>query len=163
MRADGRNRYLRFGDNADVVRFVRSCYEQWRDQPRKIVCNLRGLPIRQQCNSIFAHLVEHVRYEVDKPGYQFIKSTARLLEDHCGDCKSMTIFIASCLHCLGIRHKIRFVNFDGGDQYTHVYPIAYDEFGNEIILDAVERDEDGQPVFDYARPFKRNKDIYYES
>lgn len=163
MKAYYKDTYLRFGNNSDVLRFVKECYERWRDQPKDIVKNLRyNLTIDEQCYSIFNYLLEHVNYIVDEAGYQFIKSPARLLEDKRGDCKSMTIFIASCLHCLGIPHTIRFVNFDGGDQYTHVYPIAYDEDGNEIILDAVERDSNGKPVYDYARNFAKNIDIYYE-
>lgn len=163
MLSDGRDTYLKFGNNRDVVRLVTQCYERWREQPRDIVKDLRGLPLDEQCRCIFGYLVAKVRYKVDEPDYQFIKSPARLLEDKCGDCKSMTIFIASCLHCLGIAHTIRFVNFDGGDQYTHVYPIAYDEDGAQIILDAVERDTAGQPIYNYARAFAKNKDIDYLS
>ena len=161
MRADGKNTYLRFGNNRDVLRYVTECYERWRNQPTEIVASLRGESVLDACYSIFWYLIDHTRYVVDEAGYQYIKSPARLLSDGVGDCKSMTIFIASCLHCLGIPHTIRFVNFDGGEQYTHVYPIAYDEQGNAIILDAVERDGSGQPVFNYARDFARNKDIHY--
>lgn len=163
MRAEGKDTYLRFGDNNDVVRYVRLCYERWRNQPVELVQDLFGLTREEQCSAIFEYLLDHTRYVVDKAGYQFIKSPARLMKDRTGDCKSMTIFIASCLHCLGIPHTIRFVNFDGSSQYTHVYPIAYNEYGEAIILDAVERNAEGQPVFNYARPFKRNKDIYYAS
>ena len=163
MRSDGKDTYLLFGDNKDVLRLVKQCYEKWRDQPIAIVSSLRGMPVVDQCYSIFNYLLGHTRYVVDRAGYQFIKSPARLLKDGTGDCKSMTIFIASCLHCLGIPHTIRFVNFDGGSQYTHVYPVAYDENGEAIILDAVERDSDGQPIFNYAREYKRNKDIHYAS
>lgn len=161
MKAYNKDTYLRFGDNRDVVKFVKQCYERWRDQPTDIVGDVRDLDVREQCYCIFNYLLDKTRYVVDEPGYQFIKSPARLIEDGVGDCKSMTIFIASCLHCLGIRHTIRFVNFDGGSQYTHVYPIAYDERGRAIILDAVERDADGKPVFDYARSFAKNFDINY--
>lgn len=161
MKAYNKDTYLRFGDNRDVVKFVKQCYERWRDQPTDIVGDVRDLDVREQCYCIFNYLIHKTRYVVDEPGYQFIKSPARLIEDGVGDCKSMTIFIASCLHCLGIRHTIRFVNFDGGSQYTHVYPIAYDERGRAIILDAVERDSDGKPVFDYARSFAKNIDINY--
>ena len=161
MRTDGKDTYLRFGNNSDVVRYVKQCYERWRDQPIELVQDLRGLTVEEQAAAIFEYLLDHTRYVVDKAGYQFIKSPARLMSDGVGDCKSMTIFIASCLHCLGVPHTIRFVNFDGSNQYTHVYPIAYDEYNNEIILDAVERDAAGQPVFNYARPFTRHKDIFY--
>ena len=161
MKADGRNQYLQFGDNSAVVRHVCKCYEQWREQPRDFVSDLQGLSRDEQCYSIFDFVIRNVQYRVDRAGYQYIKSPARLLQDGVGDCKSMTIFIASCLHCLGIPHVIRFVNFDGGSQFTHVYPIAFSEDGTPIVIDAVERDAQNQPVFNYAREFAKNKDIYY--
>ena len=161
MKADGINQYLQFGNNADVVRHVKQCYEKWRNQPSDLVLDLVGMTRDEQCYAIFDYLLCNVNYKEDKAGYQFIKSPARLLADRVGDCKSMTIFIASCLHCLGIPHALRFVNFDGGNQYTHVYPIAFDEQQQPIILDAVERDAQGEPIYNYARDFRKNYDIYY--
>lgn len=162
MRATGKNDFIVYGNNADVVRNVVKCYNRWREQPDEIVTELRNVDTDTACYAIFRYIVDNVTYMADKPGYQYIKSPARLISDGVGDCKSMTIFIASCLHCLGIKHKIRFVNFDGGDQYTHVYCIAYDETNQPIILDAVERDKYNNPIYNYARDFRRNYDIDYE-
>lgn len=160
LHASGRNQFLKFGNNADVLNFVNQCYKKWREQPRAMVQGISDLPVEVQCRAIFDHVLENVQYCVDEPGAQYIKSPARLIADGKGDCKSMTIFIASCLHCLGIPHIIRFVNFDGDNQYTHVYPIAIDG-DNMIILDAVERDPQGNPIYNYARPCVRKKDIRY--
>ena len=162
MKADGKNEYLAFGNNADVVKFVLRSYEKWRNQPEAIVEDIRNCDTEEACFCIFWYLINNVRYKEDRAGYQYIKSPARLLKDGVGDCKSMTIFIASCLHCLGIPHTIRFVNFDGGNQYTHVYCIAYNENGQKIILDAVERDSNNEPVYDYAREYKKKIEYNYK-
>lgn len=159
--ATGLNDLLAYGDNRQVVQNVIGCYERWRDMPEDLVQEIRGLDVEDQCRSIFAYLVEHVHYLLDPAGVQYIKSPARLLKDGAGDCKSLTLFIASCLHCLGVRHTIRFVNFDNGLQFTHVYPIAYSENGTPIILDACEMDSTGQPIFNYARAYKRKKEFTY--
>lgn len=163
MVADGLNRLLQYGNNSDVVCSMRTCYEEYKEQPRNHVNELRGLCVDDQCRAIFAYLAEHVRYQLDEDGKQFIKSPARLLSDGVGDCKSLTMYISCCLHCLGVTHIIRFVNFDGGNQYTHVYPVAIDENGREIILDACEKDKHGYPVYNFARQYTKKKDfIYYE-
>lgn len=162
MISDGVNRLISVGYNEDVVDAVLACYDSFKDQPREIVRDICGGTIDSKCESVFAYLVKHVEYKLDEDGNQFIKSPARLLADGCGDCKSLTMFIACCLHCLGIKHIIRFVNYDGGSQYTHVYPVAIDEVGNEIILDACEKDLDGVILYDYARKYKRKKDFVYE-
>lgn len=161
MQSDGKNDLLAYGYNGDVIVNLISCYNRWRDQPVELVKSLSGT-IDEKCESIFAYLVDNVYYKLDDDGVQYIKSPARLLADGCGDCKSFTMFIASCLHCLGIKHIIRFVNFDGGKQFTHVYPVAVDEMGREIILDACEKDSNGVILYDFARPFKKKKDFVYE-
>lgn len=158
MVADGRNTLITVGLNNDVVRSELACYERWKEQPCELVQNLRG-SVDERCEAIFAYLTDHVVYKLDDEGNQYIKSPARLLKDGCGDCKSLTMFLACCLHCMGIEHIIRFVNYDGGNQYTHVYPVAIDEDGNEIALDACEKDQDGVILYNYARAFKKHKDF----
>ena len=152
------------GLNHDIVSCWKKCYEEFKNQPEDILQDLKvcnGASIDDKCQAIFGYMVSNTYYQLDRDGEQLIKSPARLLADHCGDCKSYTMFIASCLHCLGIPCKVRFVNFDGGNQYTHVYPVAIDEHGNEIVMDACELDTDGTPLYDYARPYMKKKEIYY--
>lgn len=162
MIADGKNKLLCVGINTDVLDCWTKCYELFKEQPREILCDVQTHGnIDDKCQDIFGYLCNNVRYKLDDDGKQYIKSPARLIHDGCGDCKSLTMFIACCLHCLGIRHIVRFVNFDGGTQYTHVYPVAIDEQGNEIIMDMCETDNDGTPIYDYARPYKRKKEFIY--
>ena len=166
MYSDGRNQLLKVGVNSDVVECWQKCYEWFKDQPKKLVRDIKDSgTIDERCQAIFGYLCNHVYYLLDKEGDQYIKSPARLLADGCGDCKSLTMFIASCLHCCGIPCIVRFVNFDGGRQYTHVYPVAIDEYGQEIVMDMCETDQgietNGIPLYRYARPYKKKYDIYY--
>ena len=162
MISDGRNRYLMAGLNRDIVECWKKCYEDFKEQPRAIVDGLRGYDIDSTCQAIFKYMIERTYYRLDDTGEQLIKSPGRLIADGCGDCKSYTMFIASCLHCLGIPCIVRFVNFDGGEQYTHVYPVAIDEYGEEIPMDACELDDDNITVkYGYARHYKKKKDLIY--
>lgn len=159
MISDGKNTLVSVGYNGDVVKAELECYNMWKNQPKELVRNLHGT-VDERCEAIFSYLLDNVEYKLDDEGMQYIKSPARLLADGCGDCKSLTMFLACCLHCMGIEHIIRFVNYDGGSQFTHVYPVAIDEYGNEIILDACEKDVDGVVMYDYARSYKHKKDFY---
>lgn len=162
MIADGRNSFMMRGLNHDIVECWKACYEQFKDQPKDIVSQLRGITVDKTCQAVFGYMVKRTYYKLDNNGVQMIKSPARLIDDGCGDCKSYTMFIASCLHCLGIPCIVRFVNFDGGAQYTHVYPVAIDEYGQEIPMDACELDDDNKTcLYNYARPYKAKKDIIY--
>lgn len=163
MHTDGRNTFLMAGLNGDIITCWKKCYEQFKEQPRDIITPevRNAATVDEKCQAIFGYMVTNTRYRVDRDGEQLIKSPARLIADGVGDCKSYTMFIASCLHCLGIPCKVRFVNFDGGSQYTHVYPVAIDEQGNEIPMDACELDDDGTPLYDYARRYMKKKELYY--
>ena len=152
---------MKIGVNSDVVKSFTACYEQFKNQPMDIVTDLRGEAVNDACEAIFDYMCKNVSYKLDEDGKQFIKSPARLLADGCGDCKSLTMFVACCLHCLGIPHIVRFVNFDGSNQYSHVYPVALDENHKEIIMDMCETDEDGTPFYNYARKYKVKKDFIY--
>lgn len=161
MIADGINRRLQGGLNSDVLKQEIECYQRFRNQPAELVRDLFGLSVDEKCQAVFNYLITHVYYKLDDDGKQYIKSPARLLQDGCGDCKSLTMFLCCCLHCLGVTHAFRFVNFDCTDQYTHVYCVAKDEHGNEIILDACETNDSGMPMYDYARPYKKKKDYWF--
>lgn len=163
MIADGQDTFLMSGVNADIVNCWQQCYELFKNQPQELVRQLRGNSVDATCQAIFGHMVKNTYYRLDDEGKQLIKSPARLIADGCGDCKSYTMFIACCLHCCGIPCIVRFVNFDGGKQYTHVYPVAIDEQGREIVMDACELDNDNITVlYNYARPYTKKKDIHYE-
>lgn len=162
MIADGRDTYMMRGLNGDIITCWKKCYEVFKDQPKDIIGNFRNTTIDKTCEAVFKYMVKRTYYRLDDDGVQMIKSPARLLKDGCGDCKSYTMFIASCLHCLGIPCIVRFVNFNGGTQYTHVYPVAIDENGTEIPMDACELDSDNRTcLYGYARQYSKKKDIVY--
>lgn len=163
MQADNKNELVCYGYNDDVVRVVCSMYERWKEQPRDLLdAELYGLDVDTKCQAVFGYLIDHVHYRLDPVGKQYVKSPARLLADGQGDCKSLTMFVACCLHCLGVKHIIRFVNFDGSKFFSHVYPVAIDEQGREIILDACETDRHGQPRYDFARPYMKKNDFIFD-
>lgn len=162
MVSDGKNTFLLAGMNDDIVRCWCECYERFKDQPETLAIRLAPYgSVDERCQEIFGYMVNNTRYRLDQDGEQLIKSPARFLDDGCGDCKSYTMFIASCLHCLGIPCKVRFVNFDGGIQYTHVYPLAIDERGREIPMDACEKGTDGMILYNYARPYVKKLEFIY--
>lgn len=162
MISDGKNTYLMSGLNPDIVTCWAKCYERFKDQPKELVNIFRRETVDKTCEAVFGYMVKHTYYRLDDDGVQLIKSPARLIEDGCGDCKSYTMFIASCLHCLGIPCIVRFVSFDDGDQYTHVYPVAVDEYGREIPMDACELDDDAKTcLYGYAREYTKKKDLVY--
>lgn len=88
------------------------------------------------CADIWNILKHDVKYQVDVPGDQLVKSPSALWSTGFGDCKSYSIFTASLLKNYGIPYTYRFVSFSNSPIPTHVYIIAHTKQGN-IIIDAV--------------------------
>lgn len=145
------------GGNADVRRVIWNVFSQYWQSVRPLVYDLRGLDVEDICYALFCYVLDNVQYKEDPGNNQFVKTPARLIRDGVGDCKSMCIFICSCLKCLGIPCKMRFVSFDDREIYSHVYAVAIAD-GREIIVDPVER-LNSEPVFDWARAYTYKKDL----
>ena len=151
------------GGNADVLKAVDACFLQERNNNNVIdyVAQWRNLTWYQQCLAVFDSLIDNVVYSADSFN-QYVKTPARLLYDGVGDCKSFTIYLASCLWALGADEVIlRFVSFNNLKIYSHVYCIAR-KGAETYTLDAVERTKDGKAIFNYARPFKYNFDCKHK-
>lgn len=158
MRVENKKTFVVAGYNNDVLKCVLDTYSVSKNQTNSILNEIRDCDYNTQCEAIFGYLIDKVTYREDPDGVQLVKTPARLLHDGVGDCKSMSIFIASCLHCLGIPFVFRFVGFTNNQIYSHVYVVANPGTAKQVILDPVER-IDGEPVYDYAREYVVKKDI----
>jgi len=93
-----------------------------------------------------------IRYQVDPGNIEMVKRPSVLWALRVGDCKSYSVFIASILYNLGVRYSYRFVAWNKGEDYTHVYVVAHTSSG-DIILDSV------HDRYDDEVPYYRKKDI----
>lgn len=158
MKVYFKKNYLGVGSNSEIIKAVIITYNQYKNQTSELVENILDCDYNTQCNTLWEYFNENVIYQLDENNYQFFKTPARLLADGNGDCKSFSIFFASCLHSLNIPFVFRFVNFSGRF-FTHVYVVANPDTENQIIFDAVETDSTGTPIYNYARPFSKKLDV----
>lgn len=157
MQANNKNRLIKKnGNTADIISVVISTYNTYYQQVNDLAQSFKSDGFAETCKRIFDSVINNVRYIEDPDGLQLVKNPARLMKDGTGDCKSMAIYVASCLRCLGIDHFFRFVSF-GGSEYTHVYVIAIQD-NKQIIIDPVVR-INGSPVFDFEQNYSFKKDM----
>ncbi len=98
---------------------------------------VRKKSLIETCKAIWQFVKENIPYKLDPQGDQWIKSPGRLWASKAGDCKSFSIFTASCLRNLGIPYGYRFASYDPDDSTpTHVYVYVPTRDG-KIILDSV--------------------------
>ncbi|PHQ85486.1 MAG: hypothetical protein COB65_02955 [Thalassobium sp.] len=126
---------------------------------------LRGKTVAESAENIWNWLRENTKYKLDKNGLEELRTPARsiidgkrgLSQEEFGiDCDDYTILISAILLNLGIEHEYRVAAYEEKGQFQHIYPVAFDEQGNEYVIDAVPE----IPHFNYeAKPIKDIKII----
>lgn len=149
----------RQGKTKDIMQAVVDCYNSDYAQVQELADNLPGNDTLSRCRAVFDFVDKNIKYQIDPLKKQWIRTPARLWSDGEGDCKSFSIFICSCLRCMGIPHLFRFAAYEGNSDPTHVYAVAIDESGKEIIVDPVYRDENGKAVFNKECPYTKKIDM----
>ncbi len=149
----------RQGKTKDIMQAVVDCYNSDYAQVQELADNLPGNDTLSRCRAVFDFVDKNIKYQIDPLQKQWIRTPARLWSDGEGDCKSFSIFICSCLRCMGIPHLFRFAAYEGNSDPMHVYAVAIDESGKEIIVDPVYRDENGKAVFNKECPYTKKIDM----
>lgn len=112
---------------------------------------LKGKTVMDTCRNIWEFVKTQIPYVLDPVGKQNIKSPGRLWAEKAGDCKSFSVFTASCLKNLGIPYGYRFASYSKTDPTpTHVY-VYVPQGKKEIILDSV-----------WTGPFNTQKQYTYK-
>ena len=149
----------RQGKTKDIMQAVVDCYNSDYAQVQELADNFPGNDTLSRCRAVFDFVDKNIKYQIDPLQKQWIRTPARLWSDGEGDCKSFSIFICSCLRCMGIPHLFRFAAYEGNSDPTHVYAVAIDESDKEIIVDPVYRDETGKAVFNKECPYIKKIDM----
>jgi hypothetical protein len=121
----------------DIMQATLRIYRERNYQVKDFAPYLQGETLRQTCRNIWLFVRKNIAYKKDPGGDQWVRRPSRLWEDKEGDCKSYSVFTASCLHWLGINGVFRFVSYNPEDDTpTHVYVVVPDG-NNEIVIDCV--------------------------
>ncbi len=157
-RPEGQALFYKDGDTADIATKVLKVYSEQRHQVAAFAPHLKGSTLYDTCHNIWRMVKENIRYQTDPKNNQWVRRPAQMWWSGVGDCKSYSVFIASCLDALGIVGTFRFVSYEKPDPVlqqkmppTHVYVVVKNN-GREIILDAV------MPGFNQEKKFESKYD-----
>jgi hypothetical protein len=122
---------------------------------------LTGKDVAHTTENIWNWLRENTRYKLDGKGLEELRTPARSIIDgkrglsqkEFGiDCDDYTILVSAILLNLGIEHEYRVAAYEKKGQFGHIYPVAFDEQGNEYVIDAVPEiphfNYEAQPIID---------------
>jgi len=140
------------GDTDDIIKTILLGDRLSRGFTEKLAPALKGRDLKDTLNNVFWFVKDNIKYSIDEPGHEIVKSPGATWAENYADCKSLSVFIGSLLQNLGIRYVYRFASYAPGD-VTHVYPVAFLPSGRPVIMDTV------NVGFDLEEPYRKAFDI----
>ncbi len=117
--------------------------------------------VEQVCNDLWMFMRENISFEPEPAKKQNSKRVNVILRDGYGDCKHFSTFAMAVLESLNIDCTMRVCAYwdkygNPKKNYTHVYVVAFDEDGKEIIVDGT------LPDFNEESEASKYKNINYK-
>jgi hypothetical protein len=115
-------------------------------QVKELANKLKGNSIYETAENIWDYLRANTVYKLDKSGIEELRTPARSLVDgkkgftdtnYGIDCDDYTILVSALLINLEINHEYRVASYSQKGKFQHIYPVAFDESGEPLIIDIV--------------------------
>lgn len=142
------------GYNSNIVTVLNNQFPEAVKQCDKVYFS--GNTIKDKARAIYNYLRSTVKYEKDPAGKQLIQLPARMIRGtKKGDCKSLALSAAAFLYCNGAKKVfLRYSSYHPTDNTpTHVYAVAIDEKGQQIIVDPVYKQFNQEAKFTYKKDY----------
>ena len=136
LRADLRREVIRVPQTANNIakqlkRAINDSQESARYLAKKFSNNNARL-----AKQVYKFADHYIQYDQESAKRQTAKTVNRILHDGKGDCKHYSILIASILKAKNKPFVLRMISQNFYDKEpTHIYVVAFDNSGNEIIID----------------------------
>lgn len=92
--------------------------------------------VEQTCADLYDFMHDNFNFDPEPAKRQTERTVSVIVYDTSSvDCKHFSTFALSCLQALGIESSLRICKYPNKKSFTHVYVVAWDEEGNEIIVD----------------------------
>ena len=118
--------------------------------------------VEQTCEDLYNFMYDNFVFKAEPPEDQNSKEINVILESATNDCKHFSTFALGTLQALGIKSTLRICWYwdESGKMRkkpSHVYVIAYDENGDEIIVDGT------LPIFNKESQAAKYKNINFKN
>lgn len=143
------------GYNNDIIEALNGRFPLAVEQTKGV--KFSGDNLSQKGRAIWNYLNKNVRYKKDSPGKQVIQLPARMIRDTgAADCKSLALAAAAFMKNNGFNDvALRYSSYNPNDDTpTHVYAVAKDERGNEIIVDPVYKQYNREVPYKFKKDYK---------
>jgi hypothetical protein len=142
------------GYNSDIITAINSRFPVAFTQAGQVLFS--GATLHDKGRAIYNYLRNNVKYIKDEPGKQIIQMPSRmLLNTKSGDCKSLALAAAAFMYGNGFKDvSLRYASYSATDPTpTHVYAVAKDLSGREIIIDPVYHQYNKEVKYQYKKDY----------
>lgn len=145
--------HYRNGGNSDIISVIHRNFPKALEivKANGAYKTLQGKSAMESAQNVWNFLKHSIKYKEDPQSHQMIRLPNRLLLDRVGDCKSFSLFAAAMLSAMGLPVAFRYASYSHSPIPTHVYVVTQDEFGNEIIVDAVWNSFNSEKPYTFKR------------
>lgn len=144
--------------NRQIMQDIRKITPMAIQQMKFAAEKFRRSSVYDTCRYLFDWVKKNVKYLQDDANHQISQLPSKLMRSRAGDCKSIALFIYAVLNNLNISCAYRWANYEGGVAVNHVYVIAKDTNGDEIIIDPVYTSFNAEKPYN----FKKDTDMRYQ-
>ena len=137
----------------DIINEILEAHQVFERDYDKIALYFKGSNTRQTCNNIFSFLKKNIKYIRESDNNQTTRLPIGILEPQEGDCKHYSSFAGGILDALNrkgcnIDWLYCFASYKLFVKTPyHVFVIAFDDMGNEIVIDPTPEAEGKVPMW----------------
>jgi len=142
------------GYNNDIIRTLNNSFPEAARQAKNI--KFSGSTGLEKGRAIYNFLRNSITYKKDPEGKQYIQLPARLIHGtKKGDCKSLALSAAAFMAANGFKNiRLRYAAYSATDiTPSHVYTVATDEKGQDIIIDAVYKQYNKEVPYTFKKDY----------
>lgn len=134
----------------DIIADLIYCFKTYNHQARQVSKVSTG-NIQTDGKEIYDFIQRNIKYKAEPEKNQTTRSFSRIIHDKWGDCKHSAIMVGSIAWNQGYNVIFRFVGYEPGETFGHVYTIIEDPNTKErVIVDPLQE-------FNFEKPRLKEK------
>ena len=142
------------GDVQDIINVILMADKVGADYTKRLAKRLKRKNDVDTLQGVYDFVKSNIRYKIDAPGFEKVKSPGATWKDKYGDCKSHTVFVGSLIKNMGYDYFYRVAFYDPSNPYQgHIYTVAIVD-DKEVVLDTVntgfDKEESFWKAYDYS-------------
>lgn len=124
----------------DIIKDLIYCFKKYNDQAKPIAKKFSTGNIKHDAYRIWEFIKNNINYDAEPENYQTTRSFSRIIHDKEGDCKHSALLASSIAWNLGYNVIFRFVSYNRGETYGHVYTLIQDPVSKKkVIIDPLQK------------------------